>query len=212
MKIIVLHGQDTAKSYVRLTKFIDTAKSRGWEIIYDEFPNTPSLFGAERLIIYRDFHLLTKNDIKNFEKFDGTLVVYHNSDLPSLFLKQMPPSFKMEKFDVPKLLFVFLESLYPGNSERCIKLLHEVVKSEPVELVFFFIARQMRDLYWVLNSKGESVFPTWKAGKLKSQAGKIGTEKLKELINLLAEIDVRIKSTKADLLTELDLMIIKQLE
>ena len=55
MKIIVLHGEDSQKSYARLTKFIDSAKSRGWEIVTDEFPNTPSLFGINRLIIYRDY-------------------------------------------------------------------------------------------------------------------------------------------------------------
>jgi len=58
--------------------------------VTDEFPNTPSLFGNDRLIIYRDYKLLGKNDIKNFDKFDGTLVIYHNSTLPVTFLKSLP--------------------------------------------------------------------------------------------------------------------------
>ncbi len=212
MKIIVLHGEDSARSYVRLTKFVDSARSRGWEIIYDQFPNTPSLFGTDRLIVYRDFRLLDSRDIRNFDKFSGTLVVHHGSDLPAAFIKQMPKDFKMEKFDLPKLLFNFLESLYPGNSTNTIRLLHEVIKTEPVELVFFLLSRHLRDLYWISVNQTSTGFPSWKAGKLKTQADRVGSERLKELIRLLAEIDIKVKSSKADLLTELDLLIVKQLK
>lgn len=212
MKIIVLHGEDSQKSYARLAKFIDTAKSRGWEIITDEFPNTPSLFGTERLIIYRDYRKLTKNDIKNFDRFEGTLVIYHDSDLPLTFIKLMPADFKMEKFDLPKLLFGFLESLVPKNSDKSLNLFHEVLKSTPPELVFFFIARHFRDLYWVMTDPASSGFPSWKAGKLKSQASKFSVSELKEIINRLSEIDVNVKLSKGDLTHELDLLVMKQLK
>ena len=36
MKIIVLHGDDSEKSYTRLTKFIKEAKKRNWEIVNDK--------------------------------------------------------------------------------------------------------------------------------------------------------------------------------
>ena len=212
MKIIVLHGEDTTKSYNRLTKFIDSAKSRNWEIITDEFPNTPSLFGSERLIIYRDYKLLGKNDIKNFDKFDGTLVIYYTGDLPAIFIKSMPQDFKMEKFDLPKLLFVFLESLYPKNSVNALRLLHQVVATEAIELVMFFIAKHFRDLYWVSVDAVSTGFPPWKAGKLKSQANKFTINNLELIINKLSEIDIKVKSSKTDLLTELDLLIVKLLK
>jgi hypothetical protein len=212
MKIIVLHGDDTAKSYDRLMKFVDTAKKRNWEIITDEFPNTPSLFGADRLIIYRDFSLLTKQDIKNFDRFDGTLVVYHGGILPQTFLKLMPADFKMEKFELPRLLFIFLESFYPGNSVRCLKLLHDLTKTEAIELTFFMLSRHLRDLFWVTLDTKDTQFPAWKSSKLKSQAQKFEPEKLKQIINDLVDIDILVKSSKADLLTDLDLLIVKQLE
>ena len=212
MKIIVLHGDDTTKSYDRLTKFIDTAKKRGWEIVTDEFPNTPSLFGTDRLIIYRDFSLLTKRDIKNFDRFTGTLVIYHEGILPQTFLKLMPPDFKMEKFELPKLLFTFLEAFYPGNLERAVKLLHALIESSAIELIFFMLARHLKDLYWVSIDPKTSNYPSWRLGKLKSQAGKFGEEKLTQIISELADIDIVVKTSKADLLTSLDLLIVKQLE
>lgn len=212
MKIIVLHGDNSEASYERLIKFIDTAKKRNWEIVTDEFPNTPSLFGNERLIIYRDFSLLTKNDIKNFDRFDGTLVIYHDGILPQTFLKLMPNDFKMEKFELPKILFTFLESFYSGNSTRTLKLLHNLIKAEAIELVFFMLARHLKELYLVSIDPKTSQYPSWKLSKLKFQAEKFKLEKLKQIIDLLADIDIAVKSSKADLLASLDLTIVKQLE
>lgn len=218
MKIIVLHGDDAEKSYERLTKFIDTAKKRNWEIITNEFPNTPSLFGTDRLIIYRDFKLLTKKEIDNFVRFDGTLVVYHDGVLPMTFLKLMPKDFKLEKFELPKLLFVFLESFYPGNSTRCLKLLHDLTNSQAIELTFFMLSRQLRDLYWISIDPNTNHFQSWQASKLKTQASKFtnvqasAIDNLKLIISKLADIDIKVKTSKTDLLASLDLLIVKQLE
>jgi hypothetical protein len=212
MRIIVLHGDDTAKSYDRLSKFIETAKKRSWEIVTDEFPNTPSLFGTERLIIYRDYKLLTSKDIKNFDRFEGTLVIYHPGDLPQTFIKQMPKDFKMEKFEMPRILFTFLESFYPGNSERSLKLLHDLIKTTAIELIFFMLARHLKDIYWVTIDPQTDQYPSWRLSKLKSQANKFTINNLQSIIGKLAEIDIAVKTSKADLLTELDLLIVKQLE
>ncbi len=212
MKIIVLHGDDSAKSYERLMKFTDVAKKRNWEIVSDEFPNTPSLFGIDRLIIYRNYQLLTKNDIKNFDKFDGTLVIYHDGTLPQTFLKLMPADFKMEKFELPRSLFTFLESFYPGNSIKSLKLLHDLTKTEAIELTFYMLSKHLRDLYWVTIDPKTAQYPSWRLSKLKSQAEKFELEKLKQIISKLSEIDILVKSSKADLLSALDLLIVKQLE
>ena len=55
-------------------------------------------------------------------------------------------------------------------------------------------------------------YPSWRVGKLKSQASKFTIEQLKYLIEKLSEIDIKVKTSKADLTNELDLLIIKQLE
>lgn len=68
MKIILLHGEDTIKSYERLKKFIDTAKNRSWEVVnvdqsptsFEETLSSTSLFGNERFFILRDIKKLVK--------------------------------------------------------------------------------------------------------------------------------------------------------
>ena len=52
MKIIVLHGNDTNKSYERLTVFTNEAKKRGWKVTdfsLEEITNQ-TLFGEESFL------------------------------------------------------------------------------------------------------------------------------------------------------------------
>ena len=221
MKIIVLQGEDTEKSYKRLEKFTTEARNRNWEVTEilpdsplkaTEIVSTPSLFGSERLFILRDYKLLNKNDLKVLQRFDGNFVIYHEGDLPAAFLKMMPQDFKMEKYDLPKIIFTFLDSLYPGNSSQSIKLLHDLVKTEPPELVFFLVSRHIRDLFWVKVDATSTGFPSWKVGKLRSQTSKYSPELLKRILVSLSDIDSLVKSSKTDLLSSLDLLILKYLE
>jgi DNA polymerase III delta subunit len=212
VKIIILHGEDSIKSFERLSKFIESAKKRGWEIITDEFPNTPSLFGNDRLIIYRDYKLLGKNDVKNFDRFDGTLVIYHEGILNQTFLKSLPKNTKIEEFKLPVILWNFLDGLYPENSVRSIKIFHQIIERDAPEFVITLMAKLFRDLYWVKTDPSTLPYPSWRVGKLKSQSSKFTIENLKLIIENLSDIDIKVKTSKADLVSELDLLIIKQLE
>lgn len=212
MKIIVLHGDDTQKSYARLVKFKDEAKRRGWEIINDQFPVTPSLFGVSRIIIYRNYLLITLKDIKNFSRFDGNLVIYNEGLIPQNFIKLLPKDTKIEEFKLPKLIWNFLEHFYPGNSMRVIKEFHQVIQRDPPEFVFSLIARQARDLYWAKTEPLSIPYPLWRTSKLKAQSSKFSESELASFIGLLSKIDIEVKTGKADLVSSLDLLIIKQLE
>ncbi len=176
MKTIVLHGEDINKSYERLKTFIEVAKKRNWEILYDNISATPSLFGQERLTILKDYKLFKDN------KIDGTLVIYSEATLPATFLKTLPKDTKVEEFKLPKLLWQFLDNM-------SVKNLHEVIKTEAVEFVFVMIVWKFKKNY-LANP----------------------TQKVKEIIEKLAQIDADVKTGKADLLLSLDLMFIKSLE
>lgn len=137
MKIIILHGEDTNKSYQRLIKFTEAAKARGWEIIYDEVVATPSLFGKQRLFVIKDYRILPKN----LDKLEGTLVIYHEGNLPASVFKKFKEA-RVEKFDLPKIIWKFLD-------KPSVKLLHEVIKKEPIELVFHLLAKRLRKTKYV---------------------------------------------------------------
>ena len=205
MKIIVLHGDYTIKLYERLNKFIEIAKKRGWEVTNDEISQTPSLFNKETLTIVRKYNLISKKNISGISKIPGTLVIYNEGNIPQLFLKELPKDTKIEEFKLPKIIWNFLDNI-------SVKLLHETVKTEPIEFVFSVLSKRFRDLYWVKVNEESLPYQPWQIGKLKRQAQKYSQDTLKETINKLAEIDVKVKTSKADLISELDLLLIKSLE
>jgi len=207
MKIFVIHGDDTLASYARLTKFTHEAKRRNWEISdYSiEAVTTPNLFGKERFFVLKDYKRLTKSDIRILSNYSGNLVVYFEGELPSSFLNSLPKDAKKELFELPKIIFKFLESF-------SLKLFHQLLETQPPELVFSMLSKHLRDVYWVkVDSKGSN-FPSWKLGKLKSQASKFSEQELRRIIESLSDIDYEAKTGKADLVTALDLLIIKNLQ
>ena len=113
---------------------------------------------------------------------DGTLVIYHEGTLPITFLKTLPKETKIEEFKLPKMLWNFLDNM-------SVKSLHEVIKTEAIEFVFIMIAWKFKKRYLASPSP-----------------------KVKEIINKLAQIDVDAKTGKADLLSSLDLLFLKNLE
>lgn len=223
MKIIVLHGDDTVKSYERLKKFIDTARGRSWEVSFLDESTSPltenlsavSLFGAERFFILRDVKRLGKKELtwlnKKYKELAGNFIIYSETALNQTFLKSLPEP-KIEEFKLPKILWSFLELLHPGAGASSVRQFHKVIETEPPEFIFSLLARQFRDLYWVKTDPTSSGFPSWRIGKLKNQASRFTEQKLKELIGQMSEIDIKVKTSKADLISELDLLILKQLE
>jgi DNA polymerase III delta subunit len=212
MKFIILSGEDIGKSYERLKAFTDEAKKRNWEILYDDLSLTPSLFGKERLIVIRDYRLITKKILSSLENTVGTLVIYHQSDIPKTFREALPKDTKVEEYKLPKLIWTFLENMRPGNPEQSVQIFHKVIERDAPEFIFTLIAKQFRNLYWVKTDPSSLPLESWKVGRLKSQAAKFSVEKLKEIIEKLSEIDILVKTSKAEIVSSLDLLLIKQLE
>jgi len=224
MKIVVLHGDDERKLYDRFSKFVETAKTRSWEVAYlddkkisiQEQLSSTSLFGAERFFIIRDITRLGKKEVewinKNSTELSGTLIIYHEGYISQLILKALPKETKIEEFKLPVVLWNFLDGIYPGNSERSIKQFHQIIEKQAPEFIFTLIAKLFRDLYWVKIDATSLPYPSWRVGKLNPQASKFTVDQLKYLIEKLAEIDIKVKTSKSDLVSELDLLIIKQLK
>jgi hypothetical protein len=179
MKIILLHGDDTKKSYERLTKFINEAKKRGWEIVNDKIEDTRSLFDLEKLIIIRDIKLVDEKSINLINKLAGTLVIYSEKRLSQNFLKILPNDAKIEKFELPILIWKFLDNFN-------IKLFHELLKTTTPEYLLAMISWKLKKNY------------------LKNQ-----NEKTASQIQELSEIDIKAKTTDSNLLDLLDLFLIK---
>lgn len=206
MKLIILHGDYIINSYERLKKFVLAAKNRGWEISdYDkETIDNQSLFAVERFVVLRDYKTLNKKDILRLDKYPGTLIIYHEGNIPQTFLKMLTNPV-IEEYKLPKIIWNFLDHI-------SIKLFHEVIKNEPVEFVFSVLAKRFRDLYWVKIDLGSMIYDSWRKVKLQKQAEKYTTSRVVQIINELAEIDIKVKTSKANLISSLDFLFLTKLE
>ncbi len=223
MKIFLLHGDDTNKSYARMQKYIEHAKKRGWEVTHITDKNTrvpevymtTGLFISDKLVIVDDFDFLNKKDL-DWLKADGTnqggnLVIYNDSTLAKTKIKLIPKLEKEEKFELPVVLWKMVDAFYPGNAKKFLSLMHEVLNNNPPELVFGLLAKQVRDLYWVLVDPGNCPMPEWKQMKLQNTSNKFGREKLERIIEEMAEMDIQSKTSDVELKDLLDLLAVREL-
>jgi|GEM_PF-652484 len=228
MRIIILHGDDERKLYLRLQKFIETAKSRSWEVNYlDDSPITESLsasslFGNERFFIVRNIKLLGKKEIewlgKKYADLSGTLIIYNEGYIGKTILSALPKDNKnghtvvIEEYKLPVLIWNFLENIHLGGGMSSVKEFHKIIGSEAPEFIFTLIAKLFRDLYWAKVDPSSMPYPPWRVSKLKAQSSKFTESLLTDFLDSLARIDVDVKTGKADLVSALDLLILKQLE
>jgi hypothetical protein len=224
MKITLIHGSYTTTSRKRYLQIVEAVAKRGWEIVpvsrdqnLENSLRGQSLFGNETLY-YIDGHF-TKLDPKDLTwlktkspKLDANLLIYQDGEISQKYIKALGSNAKIEKFDLPKHIFVFLDSLYPGNSKQCVVLLHQVLENEPIEFVFALMAGLFRDLYWIKVAPQTISLPPWRAGKLKKQASFYSSEKIISMIAYFAELDLKVKLSRANLVQSLDLFLIRDLK
>ena len=224
MKIIVVHGDDSHTSYERLRVLVDAASKRGWEIdrIFNKNKNIgetltfSGLFKKDRFVLIENFNLLNKKDLNLINRrleVDGiTVVIYHPGTISKTALKQIKIIHKVEEYKLPKLIWAYLDSFFPGNLKTSLSTLHKLINNEPVEFVFALLSRHLRDVYWAKVDPGGLNLPSWRLGKLQRQASRFSKVQLEMIIKLFANADVDAKTSKVSLADSLDFISITQLE
>lgn len=224
MKIILLHGDHEIKVRDRLFKFIQVAKKRGWEIVktsevdqdVTEILSSQGLFTKDKLVISEDTKEFTKKRVEWIERkrddINSTLVIYNRGSLSKTAIKALPKADKNEEFKLPKEIWSLVDSLFPGNARNSLNLLKSVIENEPSEFVFAVIAKQFRDMYWSKKDFSGMPYPSWRKGKIKSQANKFDEDLLLATYMELAEIDIKTKTSSADMKAELEFLIATRLQ
>lgn len=224
MKTTVIYGEHITAARKRFSFIVSAIRKRGWEVINVEVDKTSlaekltytSLFGENQLFVIENAKQFDASAIswltKNLDKFEGNILIYHEGQLPVEVLNIFKKNGKIEKFDLPKTIFSFLESIYPGNAQSSLKAFHEVIEHEPPELVFALICSNLRDVYWAKLDPQSMSLPDWRQRKLISQASRYSSEKLVQIIEKLAEIDIKVKTSQAEIRQSLDQLIASELQ
>jgi len=222
MNIYLIHGDNSIASYERLQQYLDKSRSRGWEITNIENNNqniidifrSNNLFNNKRIIVIRKYNLIDNKVLDYIKdiKDELELIIYHDNIIPVTFMKKLTAVKKNEIFRLSKYLWKFIDSFYPGNVKDCLFNFHESLNSDPVELVFFLLVGQLKDIFLVLHTDTPLPYPPWRLQKLKRMADRYGKEKIKETIDDLADIDIKVKTSSTNLKDELDLFIVRKLK
>lgn len=223
MKVSIIHGDNNFVSRSHLQKNLGIAKGKGWSIvrlgnsqlkISEELSNL-SLFEDKTLYFLDGGEKLTPAELtwfkENADHHQSFLLIYSPKQLPPTFFKNFPKEAKIERFDIPQKIFTLLESFYPGNGKVFLNLLQQVSATEPIEFIFSLLAKQIRDLYWVLTDAKTLIYPPWRLAKIQKQAQKFTPEDLQKIIETLSRDDIAAKTSKVNLLDSLGLLIIKTL-
>lgn len=223
--MIILHGENTVLSRQKLKETIEAFKTQkksevlrfeGNDLLLlnlQQALQPLSLLGENRLVILEGLFSgrksKEKEKIKDWLKKNSpaNLIIWEGKKIDGRSL----PAFKAQifKFDLPLVIFRFLDSLSPENSRFSLDLFHQCLEQDPPELVFFLLAKQIRLLILAadLGQKGLEKMEPWRIGKLIHQSQRFGLRKLIFLYKELLKIDWQQKTgqTPFDLVSQLDL-------
>ena len=176
-----------------------------------------SLFGAERLVIIEGLLRAPaskrQKEIIGYllgENYDSPLILWEKKEIKGVALNKFKSKFKVEVFKIPALIFNFLDSLKPGDSQRMVSLLHQIDQKEP-EFVFYMLCQRIRQLILAKDSgkKGLEGLQGWQQARLLGQAKNFGLGQLLVFYRKLLEIDCQQKTSQTpfNLSSTLDLLL-----
>lgn len=225
--MIILHGENTVLSRQRLQEEMEAFKlEKKGEILNFEGNNlnlinlqqsleSLSLLETHRLIIIENlFSGRTSKEkeriITHLKKINPkNLIIWEGKKIDGRVLASWSTS--VLRFDLPVVIFRFLDSLAPGNATQTINLFHQSLEQDPPELIFHLLSRQIRLLILAadLGEKGLSQMRDWQKGKLISQAKKFGLAQLIKIYKELLQIDWQQKTSQTpfNLVSQLDLFL-----
>lgn len=101
-------------------------------------------------------------------------------------------------FKLPQPIFLFLDSIKPGNGHELVRLFNKTLSEADAEMIFFMLVRQFRLMLSVKDQGHEQIDEmkriTWQMGKLKNQAAFFDKNYLKNLYAKLFELEVAQKT------------------
>jgi len=225
--MIILHGENNIASRQKLQDLIASFdQKKAGEVLRLEGNNLSlinlkealspfSLIGGNNLVVIDNLFGGRKSKAKDklidFLKKEKpeNLIIWENKKIDGRTIA----AFKTQvlKFDLPIIIFRFLDSLLPGNNRSSLGLFHQCLNQDPPEIIFYMMIKHFRLLIIAadLGFKGLVKMESWRQEKIINQAKKFGLNKLLQIYRQFLEIDWRQKTSKSpfDLISELDLLL-----
>lgn len=219
-KNYILHGDNQAKSRLRLSELLNQARENGWEIKRVNAPvskselltlaRSQSLIAPKELLVIENFFSGFKDAKKVVPELanSGTvLVIWEGRKLTAR--QASLPGFSIEEFKIPPTVFSFLDSLTPDNAQASLKLLQQAKAEDSGEFLLFMMAQRVRLLIWAKEDAKSLKLPTWQKGRIISQSKKWTKGELLDLHGRFLELDRanKLSGLPENLSASLDLLV-----
>ncbi len=222
---LILHGDNVIQSRLELTNLIksskaeETIKLNGKNIKEADLRQaleSQSLFKQEKLIIIENLLTRTRSKEKTqllsiASQTDQSIIFWEPKAATATNLKPFK-DFQIKLFKTPAAIFKFLDSLKPNNAKASLHILHNQLKKEPIELIFYMLCRRISQLITASDKNAPKLLKAapWQKSRLISQAKTFNQNKLIDLHTQLLQIDEKIKTGQSHmaLASQLDLLLL----
>lgn len=210
--LTLLHGDNTEFSRLELNRLVD--QDRGAEIIrlygrvLDETTlaqaiESSSLFDHQKLVVVENlFSKLGKKPktiesmAKRMRSAESTcqIIVWEDKELTASILKNFGKETLVKLYKTPTLIFHFLDSLKPNETQKILALYLELTIKERAEIIFTMMVRRLRQLIMLADGVTPAGLQSWQASRLTSQAKFFTMNKLLYMYQKLIEIEYALKT------------------
>ena len=214
--VILLHGDDEEASRFALQSLINTWDGdivrAPQEPIHEDLVNlfqTGDLFGRKRLVIFEQSVSRILENLPSELDENTTIIFWESRFLPPTVLRKLPKHVEIRAFKLKKIIFTWLDGLYPGRFRENVTLFHQLLKDgEAPERLFFQLTNRLLILL-ALKTDQKIQLQDWQRSKLHIQAKNFSDRALRDLLNRCRTIDRDQKTGRAayPLTTHLELLL-----
>lgn len=174
-----------------------------------------SLFKTSKVFVIEHLLTLTKSKLKDqlidivVNNQEKTIYLWEKKTITSAVKKKLPKA-NIKEFKTAKIVFKFLDFFKPGSSKTLIKLFHQSLAKDPIELVFYLLCRRISQLIQVHQDPVSLKTAPWIISQLKAQAKQFDLNQLLSVHQQLLDIDYSLKTGKniLPLPEQLDLLLL----
>ena len=213
--MILFHGDNLVASRNALTTTIEETKKRGVTDIVrlngekvelvdlKQALESHSRFSTERLIVIENLlarkRSKAKDELTDFLKTADTtknVLLWERKPATPSQIKKLPGTAKIQVFKIGPKIFKFLDAVAPKNTKHMLLSMHECIKQESPEMVFYMLSRRIAKLTIAcdLGIKGLNGMQDWQKTRILRQAKRFRLPQLLSLHEKLYETDKSIKT------------------
>ncbi len=219
--IILLHGDHTVASRVKLMSLVEEAKKAGKDVrqldgktldalALTQALESSSLFGGSVVVLIEG--LLTKlgkkaglpagrekqatalTDILKRSSEPVDIILWEDKEIGKTLMGLLGAKVSAQLFKTPVVIWELLDGIRPGSGAVSIGRLQQALERDAAELIFTLFVRRIRHLIMLRDGVIPDGLQGWQAGRLTSQAKSFRMDRLLSMEKKLLEIDVSTKT------------------